>query len=155
MAQADALLRPIPRDALLRQQASRTSQASPVFVGTEEAKANEVMEAMQVPAVTEEAAVPEVEEVQLIIPEPDPIIEPPAVPDELADLLAAFDTADPDDDTDDEPDAVDSATMPMPACVPLLDPLPAPRKTLHISGSAVAGVLMVLAGIALAWTVMP
>ena len=39
------------------------------------------------------------------------------VPDELADLLAAFDTADPDDDTDDEPDAVDSATMPMPACV--------------------------------------
>ena len=149
MAQADALLRPIPRDALL----PRTSRTSSVPFVTDEAKANEVMEAMQVPAVTEEAAAPKVEEVQPIIP--DPIIEPPAVPDELADLLAAFDTADPDDDPDDESDAVDSATMPMPACVPLLDPLPAPRKTLRISGSAVAGALMVLAGIALAWTVMP
>ena len=144
MAQADALLRPIPRDALLR--TSRTSSDS--FV-TDEAETNEVMEAMQVSAVTEEAAVPEIVEIQ------PPVIEPPAVPDELADLLAAFDTADPDDDPDDEPDAVDSATMPIPACVPLLDPLPAPRKTLHISGSAVAGALMVLAGIALAWTVMP
>jgi len=151
MAQADALLRPIPRDALL----PRTSRTSSDSFGTGVAEANEVMEAMQVPAVTEEAAVPEMVEIQLPISEPDPISEPPAVPDELADLLAAFDAADPDDDLDDEPDAVDSATMPMPACVPLLDPLPAPRKTLRISGSAVAGALMVLAGIALAWTVMP
>lgn len=150
MAQADALLRPIPRDALLRQQASRTSSDS---FGTGVAKANEVMEAMQVPAVTEEAAVPEMVEIQTPIPEA--VIEPPALPDELADLLAAFDTTDPDDDTDDEPDAVDSATMPMPACVPLLEPLPTSRKTLHISGSTVAGALMVLAGIALACTVMP
>ena len=148
MAQADALLRPIPRDALLR--TSRTSSDS---FGTGVAETNEVMEPQQVPAVTEEAAVPEIVEIQTPIPEP--IIESPAVPDELADLLAAFDTADPDDDPDDESDAVDSATMPMPACVPLLDPLPAPRKTLRISGSAVAGALMVLAGIALAWTVMP
>ncbi|MBQ7868546.1 MAG: hypothetical protein IJ354_10440 [Clostridia bacterium] len=144
MAQADALLRPIPRDALLR-----TSSDS---FGTEEAKANEVMEAIQV-SVVDEAAVPEIVEIQSLIPEP--IIEPPAIPDELTDLLAAFDAADPDDDPDDEPDAVDSATMPMPACVPLLEPLSTSRKTLHISGSAVAGALMVLAGIALACTVMP
>lgn len=154
MAQADALLRPIPRDALLPR-TSRTSQASPVFVAAGEAETNEVVEAQQVPAVTEEAAAPEIVENQIPIPEPEPIIEPPAVPDELTDLLAAFDTADPDDEPDDEPDAVDSATMPMPACVPLLEPLPTPRKTLHISGSTVAGALMVLAGIALACTVMP